>query len=47
VVVYTPDRTHFAVTLAAMERGIHVYTQKPLTHSIRQASTLVNARERY
>jgi predicted dehydrogenase len=47
VVVSTPDHTHFPATLAAMERGIHVYTQKPLTHNIWQASTLVKARERY
>ncbi len=47
VVVSTPDHTHFAATLAAMERGIHVYTQKPLTHNIWQARTLLKARERY
>jgi len=47
VVVSTPDHTHFAATLAAMERGVHVYTQKPLTHNIWQARTLVKARERY
>jgi len=47
VVISTPDHTHFPATLAAMERGIHVYTQKPLTHNIWQARTLVKARERY
>lgn len=47
VVVSTPDHTHFAATLAAMERGLHVYTQKPLTHNIWQCRTLVKARERY
>jgi predicted dehydrogenase len=47
VVVSTPDHTHFPATLAAMERGIHVYTQKPLTHNIWQARTLVKAQERY
>jgi len=47
VVVSTPDHTHFAATLAAMERGIHVYTQKPLTHDIWQSRTLVKAKERY
>ena len=30
-----------------MERGIHVYTQKPLTHNIWQCRTLVKAKERY
>ena len=33
--------------MAAMERGIHVYTQKPLTHNIWQSRTLVKAKERY
>jgi len=47
IVVSTPDHTHFPATLAAMERGIHVYTQKPLTHNIWQARTLVKARDRY
>jgi predicted dehydrogenase len=47
VVISTPDHTHFPATLAAMERGIHVYTQKPLTHNVWQARTLVKARERY
>ena len=47
VVISTPDHTHFAATLAAMEPGIHVYTQKPLTHNIWQARTLLKARERY
>ena len=47
VVISTPDHTHFAATLATMERGIHVYTQKPLTHDIWQSRTLVKAKERY
>ena len=47
VVISTPDHTHFAATMAAMERGIHVYTQKPLTHNIWQSRTLVKAKERY
>jgi hypothetical protein len=47
VVVSTPDHTHFPATLAAMERGIHVYTQKPLSHNIWQARTLVKAKEHY
>lgn len=47
VVVSTPDHTHFAATLAAMERGIHVYTQKPLAHNIWQCRTLVKAKEHF
>jgi len=47
VVISTPDHTHFAATLMAMERGIHVYTQKPLTHDIWQCRTLLRAKDRY
>ena len=31
VLVSTPDHTHFVATLASMERGKHVFVQKPLT----------------
>ncbi|MEM7262335.1 MAG: Gfo/Idh/MocA family oxidoreductase [Planctomycetota bacterium] len=47
VVVSTPDHCHFPATLAAMERGIHVYTQKPLAHDVWQVRTLEKARQRY
>ncbi|MDZ8118773.1 Gfo/Idh/MocA family protein [Pontiella agarivorans] len=47
VLVSTPDHTHFAATLAAMERGLHVFTQKPLTHDIWQARTLQKAAHKY
>lgn len=47
VIVFTPDHTHFAATMAAMERGLHVFTQKPLTHNIWDARTLRKAKEKY
>lgn len=47
VVVSTPDHTHFAATQMAMERGIHVYTQKPLAHNIWQCRTLARSKERH
>ncbi|MEX0821942.1 MAG: Gfo/Idh/MocA family oxidoreductase [Rhodothermales bacterium] len=47
VVIATPDHTHALITLAAMENGIHVYTQKPLTWSVREARQLGHAAERY
>ena len=34
VVISTPDHTHFHATMAAMNLGKHVYTQKPLTHTM-------------
>lgn len=47
VIVSTPDHTHFAATYAAMERGIAVHTQKPLTHNIWQARTLKAAAQKF
>ena len=47
VIVNTPDHTHFAATYAAMERGIAVHTQKPLTHNIWQARTLQKAAHKF
>jgi len=34
VVVSTPDHTHFPAAMLAMRRGLHVYCEKPLAHSI-------------
>ena len=31
IIVATPDHTHAVITMTAMERGVNVYTQKPLT----------------
>ena len=47
VIVSTPDHTHFAATYLAMEYGIAVHTQKPLTHNIWQARTLQAAAKKF
>ncbi|MEH6682012.1 MAG: Gfo/Idh/MocA family oxidoreductase [Sediminicola sp.] len=47
VSVSTPDHTHAAATLAAMEMGKHVYVQKPLTHDIYEARKLTDAAGKY
>ncbi|GAA4237963.1 Gfo/Idh/MocA family oxidoreductase [Postechiella marina] len=47
VIVSTPDHTHFAATMAAMERGKHVYVEKPLAHNIWQLRTLKKAAKHY
>lgn len=35
--VSTPDHMHGPITLSALERGLNVYTQKPLTQTIHEA----------
>jgi predicted dehydrogenase len=47
VTVSTPDHTHAAAAMAAMQLGKHVYVQKPLTHSIGEARALTEAATRY
>jgi predicted dehydrogenase len=37
VTVSTPDHMHAHITLDAMQRGMHVYCQKPLTHNVWEA----------
>ena len=40
VVVATPDHFHTVAASAAMQMGKHVYVQKPLTHSVKEAREL-------
>ena len=47
VSVVTPDHVHFVQTIEAMRRGKHVYVEKPLTHSFREAALLIEAEKRY
>ncbi|MFC7337470.1 Gfo/Idh/MocA family protein [Haloferula chungangensis] len=47
VCVNTPDHTHFPATMEAMQRGIHVFTQKPLVHNVWEGRTLAKAKEKY
>lgn len=47
VTISTPDHVHGPAAKYAMERGIHVYVQKPMTHNIREARMLTEmAREK-
>ena len=40
VTISTPDHVHGVAAVYAMERGKHVYVQKPITHNIREARIL-------
>ena len=40
VTISTPDHTHGIIAKTAMEKKIHVYVQKPLTHNIKEARLL-------
>ncbi len=45
--VSTPDHMHAPIAMAAMRRGLHVYGQKPLTHSLYETRRLTEfAREK-
>lgn len=43
VTISTPDHMHFPIAMMALERGKHVYVQKPLTHVIGEARELKKA----
>jgi len=47
VTISTPDHTHAVAAMAAMERGIHVYVQKPLTHTVYETRRLTEAARKY
>jgi len=40
VTINTPDHTHGVIGNRAMNKGLHVYIQKPLTHNIEEARQL-------
>ncbi len=43
VIVATPDHTHAVIALAAIQRGKHVYVQKPMAHSVHEARAMTEA----
>jgi predicted dehydrogenase len=46
VFVAAPDHSHFAPSMTAVSMGIHCYTEKPLTWSVREALLLQKAYEK-
>ena len=47
VMIATPDHTHYVAAMAAIERGKHVYCEKPLTHSVAEARKLTEAARKH
>jgi hypothetical protein len=47
VTVSTPDHMHATVAMFAMERGKHVYVQKPMARTVWEARTLTQAARKY
>ncbi len=47
IVVSTPDHQHFLPSMMAIQRGQHVYCQKPLTHTIWEARELTKAARKH
>lgn len=47
VVVGTTDHHHAPATLRAIRKGLHVYTEKPLTHTVQEARILAEAAREY
>lgn len=43
VLVSTPDHTHFHAAMLALRRGLHVYCEKPLAHSVWEVRELSKA----
>lgn len=47
VTISTPDHVHGIAAMTAMELGMHVYVQKPLTHNIYEARQLTLGARKY
>ena len=45
VVIITPNRLHHPLTMAALERGLHVLCEKPLAMNVAQAREMYEAAE--
>lgn len=47
VAVMTPDFSHFPALMAAMKRGLPVFSEKPLAHTFEECELLMRAAEKY
>jgi predicted dehydrogenase len=46
VIIATPDHWHKDISVAAMDKGKHVYCEKPMTHDISEGPAVVEAQTR-
>ncbi len=46
VVIATPDHWHAPISIAAMEAGKHVYVEKPMTHTLKEAMQMHDTAKR-
>ncbi|HXV23166.1 MAG TPA: Gfo/Idh/MocA family oxidoreductase [Alphaproteobacteria bacterium] len=46
ILVAAPDQYHADITLAALERGLNVFCEKPLCFSVKEAKEIAKARDR-
>ena len=47
VAVMTPDHSHFPALMAAMKRGLAVFSEKPLAHTFEECELLMQAAAKY
>lgn len=47
IYVGTPEHVHFAVSMFAIRRGKHVYTQKPLCHTVNECRILTEEAKKH
>ncbi|KAN0100763.1 hypothetical protein V8E55_000747 [Tylopilus felleus] len=47
VVIFTPDSTHYSISLYAIERGIHVLVTKPATQLLSHHNELIEAARKH
>jgi len=46
-IVCTPKQTHFQIVMTLLKNGIHVFCEKPMAMSIKQAEEMVRCAEKY
>ena len=43
VIISTPDHMHYPIAMSAINKGLHVFLEKPLTHTVEEARILTAA----